>query len=162
MVVWEGQQGHTKTSQTGSGCLPCRCYAPSSTCLSSLPTSRTCNQRDEARTRYCGRSPPGIQFWIILSKTKFWRPRIYFHKSETAWIHFGIILFKTNFWRPRIYFHKSETAQRSLPEEASGIVYLSVDWTWICQFKNSWNIRWEDPACMKGRGRVLGEGTQNW
>ena len=60
MGAGEAQRGRTKTSRTGSGCPPCTCHAPSSTCCLSCLQGRTCNPLDEVRIRSRGRSPPEI------------------------------------------------------------------------------------------------------
>ena len=53
------QRGRTKTSRTGSGCPPCRCCAPSSTCSSSSP-GRTCSLLGEVHIHSHDRLAPAV------------------------------------------------------------------------------------------------------
>ena len=53
------QRGRTKTSRTGSGCPPCRCRAPSSTCSSSWP-GWTCSLLAEDHIHFHDRSAPAV------------------------------------------------------------------------------------------------------
>ena len=53
------QRGRTKTSKTGSGCPPCRCRAPSSTCSSSWPGS-TCSLLGEVHIHSHDRLAPAV------------------------------------------------------------------------------------------------------
>ena len=123
------QRGRTKTSRTGSGCPPCRCCAPSSTCSSSSP-GRTCSLLGEGHIHSHDRSAPAV-----LQMHRIWSSQIHPLSQNTFFCCCKSSVKRcknrrTKSWRPLICFHTSETVQIYPRGAASETEYLSVCWTW--------------------------------